>query len=202
MTGCLSFFESDVDISNSSFIDAQCEDALNIVKSDFIMNNISITGARADAFDSDFSKGFISNSLFKASGNDGIDVSGTSLFLDNINMVDIGDKAVSIGEKSNLEADTINIKGAVLGLVSKDLSNAATKNVVFEDISGTAIMTYIKKAEYGPSKLVCEDCVFMNKMSQTGAQAGTQITLNGKNILDGNLTRKQMVDSGLIEQGF
>lgn len=202
MTGCLSFFESDVDITNSKFINAQCEDSLNIVKADFTMDNVLIDGARADAFDSDFSTGFISNSAFVSSGNDGVDVSGTTLHLKNITMTNIGDKAVSVGEKSTLKADGININGAVLGLVSKDLSDAQAKNVKFENISGTAIMTYIKKQEYGPSTLECDSCSFHGKMSHTGAQEGTTITLDGKNIRRATLTKKQMYESGLIELGL
>ncbi len=202
MTGCMSFYESDVDITNSKFIDAQCEDALNIVKSDFKMDNVLIEGARADAFDSDFSNGLIANSAFVASGNDGIDVSGTLLSLQNIRMSNIGDKAVSVGENSTLRAEGINIDGAVLGLVSKDLSDAKAKNVEFKNISGTAIMTYIKKQEYGPSTLECENCNFLNKMFQTGAQEGTTIVLEGKTISSNTLTKKQMYDSGLIELGL
>ena len=202
MTGCLTFYESDVDINNSKFVDAQCEDALNIVKADFKLDNILIEGARADAFDSDFSTGLITNSEFVASGNDGVDVSGTVLNLENIIMTDIGDKAVSVGEKSTLIADGIAINGAVLGLVSKDLSDAKAKNVKFENISGTAIMTYIKKQEYGPSRLECDSCSFLSEMSRTGAQEGTTIILEGKTIAGASLSKKQMYDSGLIELGL
>ncbi len=201
MTGCFSFYESDVDISNSAFIDAQCEDALNIVKADFKLDNIVIKGARADAFDSDFSTGLIVDSSFIASGNDGIDVSGTQLSLNNITMTNIGDKAVSVGENSTLHADGINIKGAVLGLVSKDLSKARAKNVRFEDITGTALMTYIKKQEYGPSALECSSCTFIGKMTRIGAQEGTIIKLDGKMITRKTLSKKQMFEAGLIEQG-
>lgn len=201
MTGCMSFYESDVDITNSAFTDAQCEDALNIVKADFILDNITIDGARADAFDSDFSTGLIKNSAFIASGNDGIDVSGTLLNLENIIMEGIGDKAVSVGEKSTLRANGIKINGAVLGLVSKDLSDAAAKNVDFENISGTAIMTYIKKQEYGPSFLSCDDCNFLGDMAQTGAQETTIIKLDGKQVRRQTLTKKQMYEAGLIEEG-
>ena len=199
MTGCLSFYESDVDISNSTFLNAQCEDALNIVKSDFNIESTVIEGARADAFDSDFSTGLIANSKFMASGNDGVDVSGTSLTLQNVVMENIGDKAISVGEKSSLVAEDIYIDGAVLGLVSKDRSNALAKKVKFENISGTAIMTYIKKQEYGPSSAECNECSFVGDLVLTGSQEGTKIRLNGSVIQNASLTQKQMYDSGLIE---
>jgi hypothetical protein len=198
MTGCLSFYESDVDIKNVEFIDAQCEDALNIVKADFTIENMLIDGARADAFDSDFSVGTIKNSRFVASGNDGVDVSGTQLTLQNITMEQIGDKAVSVGEKSTLNAREIKIDGAVLGLVSKDLSKAEALYVEFENIRGTALMTYIKKAEYGPSQINCDRCMFKGNFEKTGKQDGTSITLNGETITTTRLSRQQMLDAGLL----
>ena len=199
MTGCFSFYNSDVTISHSEFNSAQCEDALNIVKSDFILTNIIIAGARADAFDSDFSVGLVKDSIFKDSGNDGVDVSGTKLELQGLTMTNIGDKAVSVGEKSTLQAKNIDIKGAVLGVASKDLSEAIIEDIRFEGISGTALMTYIKKQEYGPSLINCKKCVFEPGTVISGRQDGTKIIVNGKNDRNGFLTRKQMIDSGLVE---
>lgn len=202
MTGCMSFYESDVDITNSQFIDAQCEDALNIVKSDFALTNVLIQGARADAFDTDFSVGTVSSSTFTNSGNDGIDISGTMLTLYNITMGQIGDKAISVGEKSTLEGKDIRIDGAVLGVVSKDLSRATVTDVAFKNISGTALMTYIKKQEYGPSQIKCENCTFTGDMVKTGQQETTHITLNQRAITQTKLSRKQMVSAGLLVEGI
>ncbi len=201
MTGCLSFYASDVTIRNSAFIDAQCEDALNIVKSDFILDNITIDGARADAFDSDFSTGRVVNSTFINSGNDGIDVSGTRLVVEDSVMNNIGDKAVSVGEQSYLTASRIDIDGAVLGLVSKDRSEAVADNVSFRDVSGTAVMAYVKKQEYGVSSAECNDCTFDGEFAQAGAQEGTTVTVNGRVYNGQRLSERQMREAGLIEDG-
>ncbi len=201
MTGCMSFYESNVDIANSSFVNAQCEDALNIVKSDFTLTNITINGARADAFDADFSTGTITSSQFNASGNDGIDISGTTLTLNDITMKQIGDKAISVGEKSTIKARDIHINGAVLGVVSKDLSRANINNITFNNISGTALMTYIKKPEYGPSQINCTNCKFASHMVKTGQQERTRITLNDVRIAQTKLSRKQMTHAGLLVEG-
>jgi len=202
MTGCLSFYESDVDIVNADFINAQCEDALNIVKADFKIDKMLIKGARADAFDSDFSTGLITDSDFVASGNDGVDVSGTLLNLDNIRMTKIGDKAISVGEKSTLLAENIDIDGAVLGIVSKDLSKATANNVRFSNLKGTALMGYIKKAEYGPSAINCQQCKFDGGFTRTGVQEGNTIILNGEPVTGTTLSRQQMLDAGLIVEGL
>ena len=202
LTGCLSFFESDVDIRNTKFESAQCEDALNIVKSDFTINNSIFENARADAFDSDFSTGAITDSIFENSGNDGIDVSGTELSLNSISMRNIGDKAISVGEDSRLSADNLNVDGAVLGVVSKDRSTAKVSNSQFKRVSGTALMTYIKKPEFGPSSLDCSPCTFVGDIVRTGQQAGTQLIVNQELVSDGKLSPKQMIEAGLIVETF
>jgi hypothetical protein len=201
LTGCLSFFESDVIIKNSFFNQAQCEDALNIVRSDFLLDEVTIFEARADAFDSDFSVGEIKNSKFSSSGNDGIDISGTRLEVKTTKMENIGDKAISVGEKSFLKAEDIKIFGAVLGIVSKDLSDVKVKDARMSKISGTGLMTYIKKNEYGPSSIDCTECFFLETTQKYGSQEGTKITINGKKIPRGSLSKKQMIDAGLIDTG-
>jgi len=201
MTGCFSFFESDVTISHSEFNSTQCEDALNIVKSDFVLDDVTISKARADAFDSDFSTGVIKDSLFLDSGNDGVDVSGTSLRMERVRMEGIGDKAVSVGEKSVLFATQIEINGAVLGVASKDLSRATVEQSRFDNIVGTALMTYIKKAEYGASSIDCQNCSFGEIGAVTGRQEGTQIIVNGREDRRGYLTQQQVIDAGLAETG-
>ena len=199
MTGCLSFYESDVDIRNTKFFNAQCEDALNIMKADFTIKNMHVERASFDAFDSDFSTGKITNSTFVNIGNDGIDLSGTVLDIKGIQLEAIGDKAISVGEKSTLVAEDIDIDGSVLGLVAKDLSRIEAENVRFKGIKGTALLGYIKKAEYGPSHIECTNCNFTGSMEKAGQQQGSTITLNGKQILTNKLSPNQMRDAGLIE---
>lgn len=198
MTGCMSFYESDVEIVYSEFNNAQCEDALNIVKSHYVLDHVLIKGARADAFDTDFSTGSITASTIVASGNDGIDISGTQLTLRDITLAQIGDKAISVGEKSTLNGEQIRVDGAVLGVVSKDLSKADVTDVNFKKISGTALMTYIKKQEYGPSQINCRKCVFDGDMTKTGQQETTHITLNQVAVNQTKLSRRQMISAGLL----
>ncbi len=44
LTGSVTFYESDVNISNCSFNDNVCEDALNIVRSDFVISTVCFQG--------------------------------------------------------------------------------------------------------------------------------------------------------------
>jgi hypothetical protein len=62
-------------------------------------------------------------------------------------------------------------------------------------------MTYIKKNEYGPSSIDCTECFFLETTQKYGSQEGTKITINGKKIPRGSLSKKQMIDAGLIDTG-
>ncbi len=198
ITGCVSFYESKVKVRNALFLNMQCEDSLNIVRSSFDIENMTIKGSRADAFDSDFSKGEIRDSKFENIGNDGIDVSGTFVKVKNVFFENVRDKAVSVGEKSTLYADGVFVNGSTSGIVSKDLSKAFVKNAVFKNIKGSALLTFIKKAEYGSASIECEKCEFENVKYKASNQIGSVIVIDGKKIEGMKFTRKQLEEAGLV----
>ena len=87
MTGAVTFYEADVSINNCKFLNNRGgDDYLNIIRSEFDINNTLFQDVIADAFDSDFSKGKISNSLFINCGNDAIDASGSFIDIKNVFM--------------------------------------------------------------------------------------------------------------------
>ena len=101
VTGGLSFYNSSVEIHSSEFRASPSEDALNLVRSPFLITNSYFLDIFSDAIDVDFSNGKIQNSTFKNIGNDAIDISGAASIKD-ININSSGDKAISVGEKSKL----------------------------------------------------------------------------------------------------
>ena len=102
----------------------RAEDALNVVRSNFKLKNVTIKNTTSDAFDSDFSKGTVVGGIFEnigsQGGGDGIDVSGSEVTVTNSSFENISDKGISVGENSNLKATNIDIKNANIGVASKD----------------------------------------------------------------------------------
>jgi hypothetical protein len=192
LTGCVTFYRSNVKIKHSEFIDLQCEDALNIISSEFMIKNSTIDNSHADAFDSDFSEGSISDSMFINIGNDGVDVSGSTVDINSTRFTDIGDKAISVGEESRLNAKNITIDSAKSGIVSKDNSITNIENSHFQNIDGSALFAYVKKQEYGPSELHCTRCTFENVESPVAEQFGSKITIDGEEVDTTPFTRKQL----------
>lgn len=150
LTGAVTFYEADVNISHANFINNTAEDGLNIIHSNFFIDNTFFTNTFSDAFDADFCIGTIQNSTFEYTGNDAIDVSTSKITIDNITFKEIGDKGISVGENSTVTIKDISISEAQVGIASKDLSTIYGENI-YIDNTIIAITLYQKKSEYGPA---------------------------------------------------
>jgi hypothetical protein len=195
LTGCITFYKSNVRIEHSKFIGLQCEDALNIVDSDFELDHVEFVGVSADAFDSDFSMGILTNASFRNVMNDGLDLSGSNVEVRAARFFNIGDKAISTGEKSALVASELVIDDSETGVVSKDKSVVNISSSSFRKVKN-ALMAYEKKAEWGPAEIHCNNCEFDDVASVAVEQYGSRITLNGNEISPSPFTRKQLQIAG------
>ena len=153
LTGGMTFYRSNVKITNSVFRGSLAEDALNIVHSEFTISNTDFSDNRSDAFDSDFSNGTIRTSSFRNIGGDAVDLSGSSIDVHDLMMSNIRDKAISVGEKSTLIAFNIKVSNSGSAIVSKDGSNSVVDGLIVERSKGLAAMAYVKKSVYGTASL-------------------------------------------------
>ncbi len=198
ITGCVTFYKSDVLIEDSVFDGLQCEDALNIISSEFNIDHVEFVEAGADAFDSDFSTGTVTNSIFRNVVNDGLDLSGSNVNVESTRFLDIGDKAISVGENSTLVASDLVIDGSEAGAVSKDKSVANIRNSSFRDVNN-ALMAYEKKGEWGPAEIHCDNCLFDNVASIAVVQHGSHTTIDGNEVAPTPFTRKQLKTAGYLQ---
>jgi hypothetical protein len=164
LTGAVTFYESDVDISHCTFTNNKCEDGLNIVRSDFSIANSFFSNTFGDAFDSDFSTGTMDGCSFSDTGNDAVDVSTTQLTIYDMQFKHIGDKAVSGGEKSTIIIENADIQDAVIGIASKDMSDISCKDIFISDTM-VALTLYQKKPEFGPGTIIGEDITLSGNIS-------------------------------------
>ncbi len=155
LTGAVNFYESDVELSNCEFISNQCEDALNIVRSDFKVDKAKFYDIYADAFDSDFCTGELTNSVFDKVDNDAIDFSASQITISDCEISNISDKGISGGEQSALKVYNTNITNCNIGAASKDLSQVELINVSISNCN-YGLVALRKKPEYGPAKIYTE----------------------------------------------
>ncbi len=155
LTGAVTFYESDVDIAHSVFTENHCEDALNIIRSNFLFFKSTVSHTFSDGFDADFCTGEVNSGHFYKTGNDGIDFSTSKIQIKNTTILDVGDKGISIGEQGTSVIVNTKIDGAVIGVASKDLSQVTVKSIDLTNC-GHGFAAYQKKPEYGGGSIYVE----------------------------------------------
>ncbi len=153
LTGAVTFYESDVTIVHTEFLNNNCEDALNVVRADFMLKQSLIANAFADGFDADFTTGIVYDCDFKHIGNDGIDYSGSKIKIENVRIDGAGDKGISGGEASTLNLKNIIISNSNIGIASKDQSKLIIEQVKVTNCN-YGFAAYQKKMEFGPSEMI------------------------------------------------
>ncbi len=181
LTGAVTFYESDVDMTHVRFYRNQCEDALNTIRSDFSVDNCSFEYTFGDAFDSDFCTGELTHTTFTNIGNDAIDFSGSKIKIGYCTMKDVNDKGISGGEDSHLMVDHVDIDRASIGVASKDLSNVEVDNSRIKDCNYGLVLLQ-KKPEYGPATMILNKTQITNPKTQMLIEKGSSVTLDGKVI--------------------
>ncbi|OGD86565.1 hypothetical protein A2870_02100 [Candidatus Curtissbacteria bacterium RIFCSPHIGHO2_01_FULL_41_11] len=183
LTGCITFYESPVNIVNTLFSEIKSEDALNIVRTSVNVDSTSFYDTSLDAIDMDFTDGKIENSTFKNLGEDAIDVSGGNVEIRKVVVEDAGDKGVSVGENSNLIANDLEINGAFIGLASKDLSVSKLENLKINK-SKYGLAIYQKKAEFGPARIDVFNLISNNAEIPYIVEKQSKLSINQKEIKD------------------
>ncbi|PCJ87485.1 MAG: hypothetical protein COA57_04735 [Flavobacteriales bacterium] len=179
LTGAVTFYESDVLLDNCHFTSNKCEDALNIIRSNFKMENCIFENAPGDAFDGDFCTGTIVNSSFSNIKNDAIDFSGSEISIENCSIKNVGDKGISTGENSKITAKNCVISNSTMGAASKDLTHLSLENCKIENCK-YGLAAYQKKPEYGPASIETKNCTFKEVNQKSIEDLDSKISIDGK----------------------
>ena len=161
--GAVNFYETEVEINEVEFIENLAEDQLNIIRSEFLLQNSSFLKAMSDGVDFDFSHGQMLNCSFVDMINDAVDFSGSQVEVEGLLIDGVGDKGISAGERSQILVNKTTIKNANLGVASKDLSEVTLdKEITFENLE-VGLAAYQKKSEYGPA-IINQDLINASKI--------------------------------------
>lgn len=152
LTGAVTFYESDVDFYQATFQNNLCEDGLNIIRSEFTIDQCTVLNTYADALDVDFGVGTISNTTFSYLSNDAIDVSGSDVNIIDCLISQSNDKGISGGENSRVTALNTSIVGSEIGIASKDQSSLIINDCSIKDCN-YGLIVFKKKPEFGPASI-------------------------------------------------
>ena len=170
-----------VTIENSDFSNLKSEDAINLFRCEYKIENIKIENTFSDAFDADFCVGFIKNCSFLNCGNDGVDISGGRLEISESKFLNIKDKAISAGEESKLKASKCTVQNSSMGIISKDLSVVESiENKLLDCEIGYC--AFQKKGEFGPAEIFSTDDEISNCSVNNLIEYNSNLTFNGEKI--------------------
>ena len=145
--GAVNIYKSQIILQNFEFSEISSEDSINIISSNFLIENGIFINIAFDGIDIDNGYGNINNLLLKNISNDALDFSESSVNVSNVNFENITDKAISIGENSKVNIQNLNIFKSFLGIVSKDGSIVSAKNIKNKNVR-IPFASYIKKKEF------------------------------------------------------
>ncbi len=152
LTGAVTFYKSPVEFVGCFFSGSRSEDALNTIRTEFKMTNTTFSHTQSDAFDADFCKGRLNDCNFFDCGNDGIDMSGSEIRMDNVLIDGAGDKGISAGENSIVHCFWTTINNTEIGFASKDNSTLTLTHLTVSN-STIGFTAFQKKPEYGPGTI-------------------------------------------------
>ncbi len=178
-TGGVTFYESPVILDRCRILASTAEDALNIVRTDFELVDTEFGHLASDAFDGDFVQGEIKNCAFHDIRGDGVDLSGSHVWIRNVDLLRIYDKGISVGEGSTISAEKIRAQEVALAIVSKDLSQVTVDGMVISRIWIAGLAAYQKKMEYGPAHITATNVEARDMSPSALVQKGSSIRING-----------------------
>jgi len=198
VTGAVTFNESDLKLKHVTFEGNQTEDALNVILAGIDFEDVVFSNTISDGFDGDAVIGRIERASFLNIGGDGIDVSASELVGTELVFVQIKDKAVSVGEASRVELADVLVKGAGIGIASKDLSFVTVEGADFEEIANFALASYQKKPEYGPSTMKAYISESENATERFVAEGDSVLWVNWKLLESEALDVERLYEVGIL----
>jgi hypothetical protein len=152
LSGVINIIDSEADIKSLFLKNTYSEDAINIVNSNANLDKIYIENTQSDALDVDFSNINIGEVSCKNITNDCLDFSNSNGNVDYVYAEIIGDKVLSVGEKSFIKFKSVTASKAGIGVAVKDASNVTIQNLSLKN-TDLEISLFIKKKEFGQPKL-------------------------------------------------
>jgi hypothetical protein len=198
LTGGITFYESPVWIQYSSIGHNFGEDALNLVRSRFTLNQVEFLYTYSDAFDGDFVDGLVKNCSFHNITGDGLDLNGSEVRVNNSTFTQIEDKAISAGENSHITINNSKFTDINIGVASKDLSRVSLGSSTIDTAREVALAVYIKKQQYGPASITASDVEILNTDKVGLCQMGSSLLIDDKPWGCEQLDIQKLYDDGVL----
>ena len=103
--------------------------------------------------------------------------------MNNIEVTEAGDKAISIGENSQAKIENTKITRSAIGVNTKDLSTTDIEGLEIEN-TRLAFTAFQKKGEYGAGKIVANNVRTKGVDEMFLIEVNSSMVYNGKEITE------------------
>lgn len=178
LNGVLNFYEADVNINNAAFTNFDSEDAIDIIRSDAKLNNVTFSVMNNDAVDLDFSQAIIKNCSFYNMGEDAIDATSTMLTLRKIKIDSAGNKGLNLKAQSHADASNLSVSNSLIALSAEDMGVLKLSNSNISDCK-VGLTAYQNKGAFGPAEINARKITFKNVENHFIMENNSIIRLDG-----------------------
>jgi hypothetical protein len=196
-TGAVTFYRSPVTLVDCQFEGTEAEDALNVFGADVKLDTVTFSGSHSDSFDGDFVTGTLEHCTFQDGQADGIDVSGSKITVRDCRFVRLGDKGISIGERSTVRIEGGSAEDVSVGIASKDASQGEVSGMRIQ-ARNYALATFVKKPEFGPARLVARDVTLAGGIRATIAMTGCTLEVDGTPVATEDIDVEKSYEEGIL----
>ncbi|QDU65347.1 hypothetical protein [Engelhardtia mirabilis] len=201
VTGGITFYHSPVTMQDCLIEGTLAEDGTNIFGADFLMERVTFAGCVSDSFDGDFVSGTVRECTFRDGLADGVDVSGSDIDILDCRFLNMGDKAVSAGERSIVRVRGGLADGVSIGIASKDDSTVDARDMTILGARTYALAAFIKKPEFGPARMTATNITIRDSvLGDSIVQSGCSVELEGALLPTVDLDVNRLYEEKILGQ--
>ena len=178
--GGLNFINTNSVLENVSVKNSKSEDAINLINSKVLLNDIYFENIQSDALDIDSGLIEFKKITCKKIYNDCLDISGSNTSGNFLNVDKSQDKGLSVGENSDVKIENLVIKNSKLGFAIKDGSKVYLENVELIN-NEFDIAIFNKKQEFTNPSLEVKN--LLNVKSKILQSKNSELVINDTKFL-------------------
>ena len=197
-TGCITFYNSQLKNLNFLISNSKCEDGINFINSTGSINSLNLENSISDAVDFDFSILEINKINISNSSNDCVDFSFGKYKINYLRLKNCGDKAISIGENSNVDIKNVDINFSNIGVASKDSSQTKIDQYNLENVK-YCFSVYNKKQEFFGSNLEVNSGNCKNYIQDIDIDNMSIFKKDGEIIKEGKISSEININDFVVE---
>lgn len=181
LPGAVTFYESEVNIENSSFIENKSGVGLSIIRSVFNISKSYFNNTFSDALSIVYGNGEISKTSFIDSKRDGLHFIGSVVNIESIHINNVHSAGINAGDRSSVTGREIQINEVKIAIKSQDSSEV---NLVNGKVSDSELAYYSsqEKKEYGPAVISVNNMTTNNVEKEYIIKDKSLLLINGNKI--------------------